>query len=128
MTFLQKSVKVVKDYFFILALVVTFIGFSAFKTIEIKHQSPDWYEVQLKNPSQPDSDLNREVISEGNSDQDCDQDNGDICAVGLNVSGIPSGTLTALHNRIADEDEENPTIAEFIAAGASVMDEAFKTP
>jgi len=58
MKFIQKTVKVVKDQFFTLALAATFIGFSAFKFAE-RFDAPEdgWYEVTHINPSLPDPDI-----------------------------------------------------------------------
>lgn len=54
MKFIHKTVKVVKDQFFTLALAATFIGFSAFKYAE-RFDAPEdgWYEVT---PSTTDPD------------------------------------------------------------------------
>lgn len=51
---INKIMKVVKDHFFILALVATFIGFSAFKYAERFDDPEDgWYQVSVATGGDP---------------------------------------------------------------------------
>jgi hypothetical protein len=72
--------------------------------------------VQLEIAGTPTNPADQVVIEEGNSDPDCNEPSGEICAVELNYD--PSAPMIApLLARIGGPNP--PTVAEFITAGAT---------
>lgn len=72
--------------------------------------------VQLEIAGTPTNPADQVVIEEGNSDPDCNEPSGEICAVELNYD--PSAPMiAALLDRIGGPNP--PTVAEFITAGAT---------
>ncbi len=90
----NKATKFIKQYFFMLALAATFVGFSAFKFSE-QRKSFDtrWYAVTLNNPNLPNDPSNQLIGDEadddpenGESETECATENeGIICTVQLNL-------------------------------------------
>ncbi|MGK6351582.1 hypothetical protein [Parapedobacter sp. DT-150] len=115
MILLQKSVKVVKDYFFTLALVVTFIGFSAFKVVQSTQAPEDgWYNVSIT--GSPASDPGNQQIGmklttdPPTSGLGCAQQNtGDRCAIHLAFDA----TATEVPNTVEEaEDSSEVTVGD----------------
>lgn len=106
MTQINKIMKVVKDQFFMLALLATFIGFSAFKYAERSNTPEDgWYEV-LTDPSDPSNESLQQIGDKldeepPQSGLGCTQANsGHRCAVKLEFDN----GATAIPPTVADID------------------------
>jgi len=111
MKFIQKTVKVVKDQFFTLALAATFVGFSAFKFAHHNQADSGWYSIEV-DPSDPDNKDLQQIQS-------------------FESTAPPTGDCSTLHNLTPCQAEldltnfnsttpiEEMTVAEAIDAGAS---------
>jgi len=109
-----KLVKAVKDYFFTLALAVTFIGFSAFKYVHSTQAPEDgWYEVipDAANPNDESLQQIGQKLDQAppQSGAGCSQDNtGHRCAVELEFES----SATAVPPTVADIDAYDASMAE----------------
>lgn len=84
-----------------------------------KMQVNMWFNVDA-HPSSPNQST---VLNQGNSDPDCDESAGTLC--GVELSYTSNSQIEALLDRI--ESEENlPSVQEFIDAGASITNSAYK--
>ncbi|GGC14710.1 hypothetical protein GCM10011386_03040 [Parapedobacter defluvii] len=115
MSFFSKSVKVVKDQFFTLALAATFIGFSAFKYAE-RFAAPEsgWYQIQHTGSGSEDNPQNQEIVSfigEELESEECSitQTLTPPCAVYLDMSLFPP-----------NEDPINKTVDQADGLGAEI--------
>ncbi|MFC3197552.1 hypothetical protein ACFOET_07995 [Parapedobacter deserti] len=100
----NKTITYIKQYFFMLALAATFVGFSAFKANEMSgsKNAAQWYFVERIDANEDDySDSNLKISgpeTEEPADPDCNTTNaGNTCAVQLNnPSSTPIADGTAL--------------------------------
>ena len=89
----RKAITFIKQYFFMLALAATFIGFSAFKFTDRQAFDDGWYALsyddeELENPNTPEN-LKIENHQGSNPGQDCAVNNPDdiACAIFLEFDG-----------------------------------------
>lgn len=112
---ITKTTNFIKQYFFMLALAATFVGFSAFKAVEIKSATyaEQWYFVERIDTDEDDySDSNLKISgaeTDEPADPDCNPSNaGNACAVQLNNPSntpIANGTpLTSLPMGVSIQD------------------------
>lgn len=85
---MNKIMKMVKDQFFILALLATFIGFSAFKAVEGNQlRQSNWYQVSISsgNPEDPSNQNIGGVISPPTGNCQTTRDSV-MCAIELSLN------------------------------------------
>lgn len=114
---INKIMKVVKDHFFILALVAMFVGFSAFTYVERSQQTAQWYEVSAINPAQPHTKENLQIddLFSGtpppNDPLGCATSNpSDTCLVRLDIQDIDDPE-DLLGMSIADAENEGAFVS-----------------
>ncbi|PPK98244.1 hypothetical protein [Parapedobacter indicus] len=92
----SKAITYIKQYFFMLALVATFIGFSAFKFAANQTFEDGWYSLSYVNESDPNPNRPENLAIESHLEEDpegdCDVENPqDIaCAAFLEFDGTSS--------------------------------------
>jgi hypothetical protein len=131
MTVIQKTVKVVKDQFFTLALAATFVGFSAFKYAE-RFAAPEsgWYEVDAQGtlPADYDDPAKQTIgshLENGPNGVDCDQTFEEKpCAVYLEFNESTYMGPTNIENQeLTVEEIINEPGAEISSEGYARRDE-----
>lgn len=113
--------KVIKDHFFILALLAMFVGFSAFKSLEnTSRQSEIWFTFDLNispdDPAYASEVLDAENYTSTNDPNppigDCPQNGDMVCAIKATPGSDPlrpnQAELTGLASEIAQGGDANP--------------------
>ncbi|MGK6352224.1 hypothetical protein [Parapedobacter sp. DT-150] len=110
----NKAITFIKQYFFMLALAATFVGFSAFKYAE-RFAAPQsgWYEVEATGdvPSEYDNPENQTIGSHLESDPsgDCNPTNEEKpCAVFLEFDELTYTGPTDIENMTVEEIADEP--------------------
>ena len=99
----------IKQYFFMLALAATFVGFSAFKLVPEKQADDDWFEITIQgSPNQKENQIIDETLDNPPeleaAQGECRIENeADPCAVHLN---LPTGITPSMLENLSVDDAE----------------------
>lgn|GEM_PF-763107 len=114
----SKAITFIKQYFFMLSLVATFVGFSAFKLVPKKQSNQQWFNISLEDEQGSATDENNQIIGtplnmqpeEDAEEGECRIENeAEPCAVHLNFG--TSVTPQMLEDLSVADAKADPSLA-----------------